>query len=367
MVPYYPKNGWWGMVARSVLRLADMDGKNKITSDNVIFQKNAQVVEGMKKSAGLRSEFIDFNRFNFKTAREQGHMFKVLSIFIRVIRGIFKARKIYHKEISTVKHLNTPADDNFWESVRRKAKELGIGLIGFAPVDEKLMCTNDHFGHLTRLYSNAIVLGMEMDYDAIEAIPGIEVGIDGIKTYADLGDVTNALTEFIRKQGHGAISCHPLGDVIVLAAMGVRAGLGTFGRNGLLISKEYGPRQRVSMIATTAAPLPPSDKTIDPFQGINDFCNKCGQCIRSCPAGAIRETPLRIDAYGMMSCVDAKKCIKFFYEFNSCGMCIKACPFHRLGYTRLIRQKQVPPEEVPLTAVKLIQGHHTSPGAIEYP
>ncbi|MBU0992846.1 MAG: 4Fe-4S binding protein [Proteobacteria bacterium] len=342
MVPYYPKNGWWRFVVRSVLRLSDMDGKNKTTAYNDGFLKNAQAAEGMKKSTGLRPVFIDFNRFNFKTAREQGKMLKVLAIFIRVIRGIFKARNIYHQEINTVKHLNTTADDNFWDSVRRKGNELGISLIGFAPVDEKLMCTNDQFGHITRLYSNAIVLAWEMDYNAIEAIPGFEVGIDGIKTYAELGDATNALTEFIRKQGHGAIACHPLGDVIILAAMGVRAGLGTFGRNGLLISKEFGPRQRVSMIATTASPLPPPDKAIDHFQDINDYCSKCGKCIRSCPSGAIRETPLRIDAYDMMSCVDAKKCIQYFYEFNSCGVCIKTCPFHSLGYDRLMRHREVP-------------------------
>lgn len=346
MAPYYPKNGWWGFVVRSVLRLADMDGKNKTTASNVVFQKNARMVEGMKKSKGLRSVFIDFNRFNFKTAREQGQMLKILAIFIRVIRGISIARKRYLQEITTVKYLNTTADNKFWDSVRSKADELGISLIGFAPVDEKLMCTNDHFGHLTRLYHNAIVLAMEMDYDAVEAIPDIEVGVDGIKTYADLGDATNALAKFIREQGHGAIACHPLGDVIVLAAMGVRAGLGTFGRNGLLISKEFGPRQRVSMIATTAAPLPPPNKTTDHFQDIHDFCSKCGKCVRSCPAGAIREKPLRIETYGVMSCVDAPKCIEYFYEFNSCGICIKACPFHSLGYDRLMRHK----EEVPLAA-----------------
>ena len=116
--------------------------------------------------------------------------------------------------------------------------------------------------------------------------------------------------------------------------MAVKANLGELGRNGLLISKKYGPRQRLSMIATNANPLPQSIK--EEFK-ITEHCKKCGACIRGCPTKAIFEEP-RMNQNGTITSIDADKCFPQFYKTAGCTICIKYCPFHKSGYDKLIKE-----------------------------
>ena len=72
----------------------------------------------------------------------------------------------------------------------------------------------------------------------------------------------------------------------------VACGLGEIGMNGLLLTPEYGSRQRFHMIITDAeieeSPL---------FEG--HICDACGKCAASCPLGAIdMEHPTEIDVCG---------------------------------------------------------------------
>lgn len=60
----------------------------------------------------------------------------------------------------------------------------------------------------------------------------------------------------------------------------VACGLGEIGMNGLLLTPEFGSRQRFHMIITDA------EIEEDPiFEG--SVCDRCGKCAKSCPLGAI--------------------------------------------------------------------------------
>ncbi|HOF19288.1 MAG TPA: hypothetical protein PK082_10295, partial [Phycisphaerae bacterium] len=63
----------------------------------------------------------------------------------------------------------------------------------------------------------------------------------------------------------------------------VAAGLGEFGWNNLLLTPQYGPRQRVASVITTA-PLEPT-----PLYDGPALCDRCNACERACPGDTFRK------------------------------------------------------------------------------
>ena len=249
-------------------------------------------------------------------------------IIPKVFKTVRKAILTHKKEIENLPETVQSAPQEFWEEIIVQAKKLGIDLLGFAPVDEDLMFEKDHIGGIEVLYENAIVLGMEMDYEAINTAPKPPAGIESLNIYAELGEATNKLTNFIRSKGYRAIGCHPLGGPILYPAMAVKAGLGKIGKQGLLITKKFGPRQRLSLISVNINNLP--EEPHEDFV-IDSYCNKCKRCVNLCPVNAIYDEPI-YNENGTATRIDGEKCIEYFYETTGCSVCIKECPFHKIGY-----------------------------------
>jgi len=285
------------------------------------------VLKLLKKSKGLKSRLIELNKFDIANI-EGPSSEKMKNIIPKVFKTVRKAISGYKREIAALQEEIQIAPKMFWKEVEEQATLLGVGLIGYAPIDENLIFEEDHVGGIEFLYQNAIVLGMEMDYEAIETAPEPLAGVESMNIYAELGDATNKLTEFIRSKGYSAIACHPLGGPILYPAMAVKAGLGQIGTQGLLITKKYGPRQRLSVITVNISPLP--EKTEVKFE-IETYCQKCKRCALMCPVSAIYDDPI-VNENGTVTRIDGEKCIKHFYETTGCSVCIKECPFHKIGY-----------------------------------
>lgn len=63
------------------------------------------------------------------------------------------------------------------------------------------------------------------------------------------------------------------------------AGLGFKGRHGMVITPEFGPRQRISVIFTSIQNLPVNSS--NEHSWVPDFCLKYGGCVKKCPGNAI--------------------------------------------------------------------------------
>lgn len=289
----------------------------------------------LKKSKGLKTKYIDQTKFDISLFKDD-LINKASKIIPKMFLSIQKARRDYQKEIESPASEIQETSNEFWDKVIEKANSLSIDLIGFAPIDENLIFEEDYVGGIEFLYSNGIVLGMEMDYDAINCAPDPPAGLESLRIYAELGEATNILADFIRSKGFRVIACHPLGGPILYPAMAVKAKLGEIGRQGLLITKKFGPRQRLSIITINAAPLP---QTKDEKLEISSFCQRCRKCLNTCPVDAILDIPIQ-NENGTITRINSEKCFEYFYKTAGCSVCIETCPFHRIGY-KVLYYKQI--------------------------
>ena len=136
---------------------------------------------------------------------------------------------------------------------------------------------------------------------------------------------------FIRDLGYKAIIDPPL---LSQKRMAQLAGLGSFGKNSLIINPKYGPWFRLQSILTDAEMVP--DK---PFE--EDLCGDCEKCINDCPVDAL--IPYKVDPDKCLvgiyaSRLDISNIRTVFNQHmpkltkNSrlmCMTCQKACPYGR--------------------------------------
>ena len=240
-----------------------------------------------------------------------------------------------------------------------KAREMGIPLIGFAPVgrwSNPPKKIQDKFNEWIpeefwpqSIYpevKTVIVIGLPVQLPIVETAPSIYYhelytivnNLLDSKAY----ELSNYLTEngypsiYLPRDGYGNIDIlikNPLAFFSHKHAAYL-AGLGSFGENNVLLTNEYGPRIRFTSIFTTA--------TIegDPISA-DDLCTHCERCINQCPVNAIPEhieSDSSMKSYrpiDKVACATRSQNLREDYK-SPCGICIKVCPvgtdrkiFHR--------------------------------------
>jgi epoxyqueuosine reductase QueG len=127
-----------------------------------------------------------------------------------------------------------------------------------------------------------------------------------------------------------------MNDTALSIPLAIAAGLGQLGRNGLLLTPEYGACIRICKVLTDM----PLDINMPIDFAVTEFCNQCYLCSESCPADAISLTdrtftgPTESNNPGVEKWyVNAEKCLRFWQTNGaSCANCIAACPF-TLGFS----------------------------------
>jgi len=240
--------------------------------------------------------------------------------FSKYLRGTFKGFEAARKtKYGNERNVKTETNPQFWSDFEKKAKELGVDLIGYTPVDERYI-----FYNLKVYGRNAIVLGMEMKWDEIKTAPNALCEIECFRVYYELGNITIELAEYLKSKGYKSEAHHPFGGKMLFPPHAVAAGLGIKGQNGLVITPEFGPRQRWGII-TTDADIPKIVKK--DLSSLEEYCEKCdGACVKGCKGGAAYEKPKINKNAPNITHIDRSKCIQSILKNNYCSVCLKICP-----------------------------------------
>ena len=247
---------------------------------------------------------------------QMGHLF-------RVIRNTFRISKSYRTELTPSKYGADPSTITDLESL---AKDLGVTALGYTDVHPE-----DIFENKTAPYTHAIVYAVEMDKNRMSHAPGAESMIEVISAYRESDTIGLALVAFLRERGFGAYPGLSIGGMVDYPSLAERAGLGTMGYHGMLISPHDGARLRLSVVYTNISNLPEHPNK---HLWIRDFCDRCRKCIRSCPPAAIYDRP-QDRGDGGKTCIDADACRTYMGSNYTCGVCAKVCPFSNAGYDKI--------------------------------
>jgi epoxyqueuosine reductase QueG len=137
----------------------------------------------------------------------------------------------------------------------------------------------------------------------------------------DLKQTGYRIARFLTNQGYPSINIgqdltdyRTITGVFSFKYAAVQAGLGSIGKNGLLITPNYGPRVKLSAVLTEA------QLEGDPIND-DDFCGDCGICYKVCPPGALKE-PVGNEWPNY----DRFVCCSFYTANEGCGLCMSKCP-----------------------------------------
>ncbi|MCZ7385170.1 MAG: 4Fe-4S binding protein [Candidatus Methanoperedens sp.] len=229
------------------------------------------------------------------------------------------------------------------KEILRLCRNLGIPMVGFAPVDRWEHPPKELPNSLSpwipeefwpqSIYPEAktvIVIGLPVSLPIVETAPSIYYHELYKTVNSMLDSKAYEISNYLNEKGFGAIYMprDAYGDIKILIDKpfaffshkhaAYLAGLGSFGHNNVLLTPEYGPRVRFTSIFTTAKIKGDRIKT-------KDLCIHCLLCVKNCPVGAIPKTG------DFPPPVDKKLCAirsaELRDEYKSpCGICIKVCP-----------------------------------------
>ncbi|WP_027109159.1 tRNA epoxyqueuosine(34) reductase QueG [Lacticigenium naphthae] len=273
------------------------------------------------------------------------------------------------------------------EKIIKKSIEIGIDKIGFAnaepfyDLEEKLIKQqekNHHSGfeHKNipeRIYPEKIfddprsIISIALAYPSkIPNPPKREKGVRrgefaraswGIDYHTILRDRMDQLIEYIQSELEEPASFKPMVDTgeLVDVAVAERAGIGFIGRNGLLVTEEFGTYVYIGEIITDIQFVP--DPKV-PFG-----CGDCMRCVSACPTDALLGDG-RMNANKCLSYqTQTKGFMKEEYRqqmghvIYGCDICQLSCPYNKGIDFHLHEEMEPDPDKVmpelkPLLTIK---------------
>ena len=223
--------------------------------------------------------------------------------------------------------------------VKKVAKLYGADLVGITAYDPRWTYRSKFSARtvaskpvdVPEEVTNVIVLGKSMDYDLVRMSPTATAATSAAAGYAEDAVTLLALAQYIRSMGYVAIANQ--NDTNLAIPYAIQAGLGEYGRNGLCITRDFGPRVRFGRILTNM-PLT-HDKPVS--FGVAETCKICRRCANNCPPQAIDHGEPSTHCYNRSNIsgvrkwtTDGEKCFKFWVlKGSDCANCIRTCPYNK--------------------------------------
>ena len=204
------------------------------------------------------------------------------------------------------------------EHIKAKAKKSGANLVGICKINYQWLRKNSSIENKTVDFSWVIVIGIAMNAEAFRKSPSPEILAETRNGYRRMEHVAGELGKYIATLGYNAFSSGN-GEALSVA-QAIDAGLGQLGRNGLLITEEFGSCLRICKIFTDI-PLKADEKT---QKILAEMCRDCDICVKACPAGAIESGNSPSNKVWK---INSSRCASCWKQLRmECSACISACP-----------------------------------------
>ena len=172
--------------------------------------------------------------------------------------------------------------------IKRIARFFGADLCGITAIDERWLYsarvdTRDMSETPNTLPDNitsVIVLGHQMDQDLVSTYPSALAGAATGREYSHEATIVMQLAAYIRNLGYEAVPS--MNDTSLVIPYALKAGLGEYARNQMVITPEFGPRLRFSKIFTSL----PLEHDRPRQLGVKQYCDQCTKCADACPVKA---------------------------------------------------------------------------------
>lgn len=129
------------------------------------------------------------------------------------------------------------------------------------------------------------------------------------KNYLTSKKVQDLVAQILTREGHRVEYKTVLSLYGDFRPMAVAAGLGKWGRNGLVVNRQYGSGLLFASLFTNA---PLEAETTGNYRNIECLCSECNNCVLSCPARAFEHNRFHLS-----------RCLP--NAVRGCAECLRAC------------------------------------------